>query len=73
MCFRKIDIPLHIKECHVLMYELHFFNQVFNDKPNKVTKIPGGLNGAEDRFKRIMENKVAAKKLVYTMVETTKQ
>jgi NADPH:quinone reductase-like Zn-dependent oxidoreductase len=41
-------------------------------KPNKVTNIPGGLNGVEDGFKRMMENKVAAEKLVYTMAETTK-
>jgi NADPH:quinone reductase-like Zn-dependent oxidoreductase len=41
-------------------------------KPNKVTKIPRGLNGVEEGFKRMMENKVAAEKLVYTMAETTK-
>ena len=42
-------------------------------KPNRVTKIPGGLNGVEEGFKRMMENKVAAEKLVYTLAETTKQ
>lgn len=41
-------------------------------KPNKVTKIPGGLNGVEEGFKRMMENKVTAEKLVYTIDETTK-
>jgi hypothetical protein len=41
-------------------------------KPNRVTKIPGGLNGVEEGFKRMMENKVAAEKLVYTLAETTK-
>jgi NADPH:quinone reductase-like Zn-dependent oxidoreductase len=41
-------------------------------KPNKVVKIPGGLNGVEDGFKQMMENKVAAEKLVYTLAETTK-
>jgi NADPH:quinone reductase-like Zn-dependent oxidoreductase len=40
-------------------------------KPNKVTKMPGGLNGVEDGFKRMMENKVAGEKLVYTLAETT--
>lgn len=42
-------------------------------KPNKVTKIPGGLNGVEEGFKKMMENKVAAEKLVYTIAETSKQ
>jgi hypothetical protein len=42
-------------------------------KPNKVTKIPGGLNGVEEGFKRMMENKIAAKKLVYTVAKTAKQ
>ncbi|UJR17530.1 hypothetical protein I4U23_004425 [Adineta vaga] len=42
-------------------------------KPNKVTKIPGGLNGIEERFKRMMENKVAGEKFVYAIAETTKQ
>ncbi|CAF1377767.1 unnamed protein product [Adineta steineri] len=41
-------------------------------KPNKVTKISGGLNGVENGFKRMMENKVACEKFVYTMAETTK-
>ncbi len=41
-------------------------------KPNKVTKIPGGLNGVEEGFKRMMENKIAAEKLVYAVAETTK-
>jgi hypothetical protein len=41
-------------------------------KPNRVTKIPGGLNGVEEVFNRMMENKMAAEKLVYTMAETTK-
>ncbi|CAF1300589.1 unnamed protein product [Adineta steineri] len=39
-------------------------------KPNRVTKIPGGLNGVQEGFKRMMENKVAAEKLVYTLAET---
>ena len=42
-------------------------------KPNKVTKVPGGLNGVEEGFQRMMENKIAAEKLVYTIDETTKQ
>jgi len=42
-------------------------------KPNKLTKIPGGLNGVEEGFRRMMENKVAAEKLVYTLAETLKQ
>ncbi|CAF1331815.1 unnamed protein product [Rotaria sordida] len=42
-------------------------------KPNRVTKIPGGLNGVEEGFKRMMENKVAAEKLVYTIAETNSQ
>ena len=42
-------------------------------KPNKVTKIPGGLNGVEEGFQRMMENKIAAEKLVYTIAETSKQ
>jgi len=42
-------------------------------KPNKVVKIPGGLNGVEDGFQRMMENKVTAEKLVYTIDETKKQ
>ncbi|CAF3271631.1 unnamed protein product [Rotaria sp. Silwood2] len=41
-------------------------------KPNRVTMMPGGLNGVEEGFKRMMKNKVAAEKLVYTMAETTK-
>ncbi|CAF1103830.1 unnamed protein product [Rotaria sordida] len=41
-------------------------------KPNKVTKIAGGLNGIEEGFQRMMDNKVAAEKLVYTMAETSK-
>jgi NADPH:quinone reductase-like Zn-dependent oxidoreductase len=41
-------------------------------KPNKVTKIPGGLNGVENGFKQMMENKIAGEKLVYTLAETTK-
>ncbi|CAF1485608.1 unnamed protein product [Rotaria sp. Silwood1] len=40
-------------------------------KPNRVTKISGGLNGVEEGFKQMMENKVAAEKLVYTLAETT--
>ncbi len=40
-------------------------------KPNRVTKIPGGFNRVEEGFKRMMENKVAAEKLVYTVAETT--
>ncbi|UJR34470.1 hypothetical protein I4U23_021877 [Adineta vaga] len=39
-------------------------------KPNRVTKIPGGLNGIKEGFQRMMENKVAAEKLVYTLNET---
>jgi hypothetical protein len=35
--------------------------------------MPGGLNGVEDGFKRMMENKVTAEKLVITLAETTKQ
>jgi NADPH:quinone reductase-like Zn-dependent oxidoreductase len=42
-------------------------------KANKVTNMPGGLNGVEDGFKKMMENKVAAEKLVYTVAETMKQ
>ncbi|CAF1409258.1 unnamed protein product [Rotaria sordida] len=42
-------------------------------KPNRVTKIPGGLNGVEEGFKRMMENKMAAEKLVYTIAETNSQ
>jgi hypothetical protein len=41
-------------------------------KPNKVTTIPGGLNGVEEGFKRMMEHKIAAEKLVYTVAETAK-
>ena len=41
-------------------------------KPNRVTMMPGGLNGVEEGFKRMMENKVAAEKLVYTIAETTR-
>ncbi|CAF3339420.1 unnamed protein product [Rotaria socialis] len=41
-------------------------------KPNKATKITGGLNGVEQGFQMMMENKIAAEKLVYTMAETTK-
>lgn len=39
-------------------------------KPNRVTKISGGLTGVEEGFKRMMENKVAAEKFVYTLTET---
>ncbi|UJR32645.1 hypothetical protein I4U23_020105 [Adineta vaga] len=39
-------------------------------KANRVTKMPGGLNGIEDGFKRMMENRVQAEKLVYTLAET---
>jgi NADPH:quinone reductase-like Zn-dependent oxidoreductase len=39
-------------------------------KPNRVTKIPGGLNGVEEGFQRMIENKVTAEKLVYTIDET---
>ena len=42
-------------------------------KPSKVTKMPGGLNGVEEGFKQMMENKVTGEKLVYTLAETTKQ
>ncbi|CAF1159499.1 unnamed protein product [Adineta ricciae] len=41
-------------------------------KPNKVTRMPGGLNGVEEGFKRMMENRVACEKLVYTLAETKK-
>ena len=39
-------------------------------KPNKVTKIPGGLNGVDEGFKRMKENKVVAEKLVYSLADT---
>lgn len=39
-------------------------------KPNRVSKIPNGLNGVEKGFKRMMENKIAAEKLVYALAET---
>lgn len=39
-------------------------------QPNRVTKISNGLNGVEEGFKRMMENKVAAEKFVYTLAET---
>ena len=39
-------------------------------KPNKPTIIPGGLGGVENGFKRMIENKVAAEKLVYVLSET---
>lgn len=42
-------------------------------KPNKVAKIPNGLNGVEDGFKRMKEKKVTAEKLVITIAETTVQ
>jgi len=41
-------------------------------KPNRVTKISGGLNGVEEGFKRMMDNKISAEKIVYTIDETTK-
>ncbi|CAF1200113.1 unnamed protein product [Adineta ricciae] len=41
-------------------------------KPNKATKLPGGLSGIEEGFKKMMENRVAAEKLVYAIAETTK-
>ncbi|CAF1473146.1 unnamed protein product [Rotaria sp. Silwood1] len=41
-------------------------------KPNKVSKVSGGLNGVAEGFQRMMENKVVAEKLVYTMAETSK-
>ncbi len=41
-------------------------------KPNKALKMPGGLNGVENGFKQMMENKVAGEKLVYTLADTTK-
>ncbi|CAF3876683.1 unnamed protein product [Adineta steineri] len=40
-------------------------------KPNKVCKISGGLNAVEHGFKQMMDNKVTAEKLVYTLAETT--
>ncbi|CAF1434016.1 unnamed protein product [Adineta steineri] len=40
-------------------------------RPNRVTKMPDGLNGVEEGFTRMMENKIAAEKLVYTVAETT--
>ena len=39
-------------------------------KANKVKKMPGGLNGVDNGFKLMMDNKVAAEKLVYTLAET---
>lgn len=39
-------------------------------KPNRATIIPGGLNGVEEGFKRMMDNKVAAEKLVYVIGDT---
>lgn len=39
-------------------------------KPNRVTIMKGGLNVVEEGFKRMMENKVAAEKLVYNIAET---
>ncbi|CAF1245750.1 unnamed protein product [Adineta ricciae] len=39
-------------------------------KPNRVTKIPGGLNGIKDGFKKMIDNQIAAEKLVYTIAET---
>lgn len=41
-------------------------------KPNRVTMMSGGLNAVEEGFKRMMNNQVAAEKLVYTIAETTK-
>lgn len=41
-------------------------------KPNRVTRIPGGLNAVEQGFKRMMANEVAGEKFVYTMAETQK-
>ncbi|CAF1271702.1 unnamed protein product [Adineta ricciae] len=40
-------------------------------KPNRVTKMPDGLNGIEEGFKRMMENRVQAEKLVYSLADTT--
>jgi hypothetical protein len=37
-----------------------------------VTKISGGRNGVEEGFNRMMENKIAVKKSVYTMAKTAK-
>lgn len=42
-------------------------------KPNRVTRIEGGLNGVEQGFKRMMKNEVAAEKFVYTLAETNRQ
>ena len=41
-------------------------------KPNRVHKISGGLNAVEQGFTRMMENKISAEKIVYSIVETTK-
>ncbi|CAF3818956.1 unnamed protein product [Rotaria sp. Silwood1] len=41
-------------------------------KPNRVTKITGGLNGVEEGFQRMMDKQVAAEKFIYTMAETSK-
>lgn len=39
-------------------------------KPNRPKIIPGGLNGVEDGFKLMMDNKIAAEKLVYVIADT---
>ena len=39
-------------------------------KPNRVVRMPGGLNGVKDGFTRMMEHKISAEKLVYTISET---
>ena len=38
---------------------------------DQLIKIPGGLNGVEEEFRRMMENRVNAQKLVYTAAKTT--
>ncbi|CAF3684653.1 unnamed protein product [Rotaria sp. Silwood1] len=42
-------------------------------KPNKVKKMPGGLNSVEEGFQLMMNDRVSAEKLVYTIAETTNQ
>lgn len=39
-------------------------------KPNRAKIIPGGLNAVHEGFKLMMDNKIAAEKLVYAIAET---
>lgn len=41
-------------------------------KLNRMVRIPGGLHGVEEGFRRMMKSRVNAKKSVYTFAETTK-